>query len=74
VPPYNGDLWETIAGADAAVVMVSHEQYRALDLTKLKSVLKTPVLIDGRHVVETDAARAAGFVFRGLGRGKYRLL
>jgi UDP-N-acetyl-D-mannosaminuronic acid dehydrogenase len=74
VEPYNGDLWESIAGADAAVVMVAHEQYRALDLARLKSVLKTAVLIDGRHVVESDAARAAGFVFRGLGRGKRRLL
>jgi hypothetical protein len=37
-------------------------------------VLKTPVLVDGRHVVETDAAQAAGFTFRGVGRGKQRLL
>jgi UDP-N-acetyl-D-mannosaminuronic acid dehydrogenase len=74
VPPYNGDLWETIKGADAAVVMVSHKQYLGLDLAKLKSVLKRPVLVDGRHVVETEAAREHGFVFRGLGRGKRRFL
>lgn len=72
VAPYNGDLWATIAGADAAVIMVAHKQYLGLDLAKLASVLKRPVLVDGRHVVETEAARAAGFVFRGLGRGRRR--
>jgi hypothetical protein len=40
----------------------------------LKSVLHTPVLVDGRHVVETEAAQAAGFIFRGVGRGKRRFL
>jgi UDP-N-acetyl-D-mannosaminuronic acid dehydrogenase len=74
VPPHNGELWATIAGADAAIIMVAHEAYRDLDLLRLKAVLKTPVLVDGRHVVETDAAQAAGFTFRGVGRGKQRLL
>jgi UDP-N-acetyl-D-mannosaminuronic acid dehydrogenase len=75
VPPYNeGELWETIKGADAAIVMVAHEAYLKLDLARLKSVLKTPVLVDGRHVVETEAARTAGFIFRGVGRGKRRFL
>jgi UDP-N-acetyl-D-mannosaminuronic acid dehydrogenase len=74
VPPYNGDLWETIKGADAAIVMVAHEAYLKLDLARLNSVLKTPVLVDGRHVVETEAAQKAGFVFRGVGRGKHRFL
>jgi hypothetical protein len=34
-------------------------------------VLHMPVLVDGRHVVETEAA---GFIFRGFGRGKRRFL
>ncbi len=72
VQAYSGDLWSRIEGADAAIIMVSHEGYRNLDLARLKAALKTPVLVDGRHVVETDAARRAGFVFRGLGRGRPR--
>ena len=74
VPAHNGDLWSIIQGADAAIVMVAHDAYRGLDLARLKKALKTPVLVDGRHIVETDAARNAGFVFRGLGRGKQKLL
>jgi UDP-N-acetyl-D-mannosaminuronate dehydrogenase len=50
--------------------MVAHDEYKNLDLARLKSELKTPVLVDGRHMVETAAAIKAGLVFRGLGRGK----
>lgn len=74
VEKYSGELWSRIAGADAAVIMVAHDEYRKLDLAKLRSTLKTPVLIDGRHVVETADAQAAGFVFRGVGRGRRKFL
>ncbi|MBX3191394.1 MAG: nucleotide sugar dehydrogenase [Labilithrix sp.] len=74
VEPYTGDLWSRIQGADAAIIMVKHDGYQNLDLAKLKSVLASPVLVDGRHVVESADAAAAGFVFRGLGRGRPRYL
>ena len=70
VPEHATELWKCVEGANAVVVMVAHEAYKGLDLDKLKGVMKTPVLVDGRHVVETAAARKAGFVFRGLGRAK----
>ncbi len=69
-PKYQGDLWKTVHNANAAIVMVAHDEYKNLDLARLKTELKTPVLVDGRHMVETSAAIKAGFVFRGLGRGK----
>jgi UDP-N-acetyl-D-mannosaminuronic acid dehydrogenase len=72
VAEHGGDLWERAAGAHAAVLMVAHDEYRDLDLARLARVLAAPVLVDGRHMVETDAAARAGFVFRGLGRAKKR--
>jgi UDP-N-acetyl-D-mannosaminuronic acid dehydrogenase len=68
VPEYAHDLWKTVEGANAVVVMVAHDAYKELDLARLRSLVKTPVLADGRQVVSSSAARAAGFVFRGLGR------
>ena len=70
VAEYAGDFWERAKGAHAVVVMVAHDDYRGLDLDRLARVLTAPVLVDGRHVVETDAALRAGLVFRGLGRGR----
>jgi UDP-N-acetyl-D-mannosaminuronic acid dehydrogenase len=64
------DVWSTVSGANAVVIMVAHDEYRSLDLVRLHEALATHVLVDGRHVVETDAAHRAGFVFRGIGRAK----
>jgi UDP-N-acetyl-D-mannosaminuronic acid dehydrogenase len=69
VPKYKGDLWNAVHGADAVVLMVAHAEYMHLDLHRIKRELRTPVLVDGRHIVQTAAATEAGLVFRGLGRG-----
>lgn len=69
VPEYQGDLAQTAAGCDAAVVMVRHKAYQQLDLSLLKSALRTPVLIDGRRVFNSAQARAAGLVYRLVGAG-----
>lgn len=70
VREHTGDLWQRVHGAHAAVIMVAHDAYRELDLSRLARELAAPILIDGRHVVETEAALGAGFVFRGVGRPK----
>jgi UDP-N-acetyl-D-mannosaminuronic acid dehydrogenase len=70
VRAYAGDMYAVADGASAAVLMVAHTSYRDLDLGRLKRVLARPVLVDGRFLVESRAARDAGFVFRGLGRGE----
>ncbi len=68
VHEHKGDVWEALKGADAAVLLVAHTAYRRLDLGALKKTLRTPVLVDARHMFSRASARAAGLVFRGLGR------
>lgn len=69
VPEYRGDLLERVQGCDVAVVMVRHEEYRALPA----EVLDAPVIVDGRNVVSAVAQRRVGreegVAFRSLGRG-----
>ena len=67
VEAYAGDLMECIKECDAAVVMVAHSAYRTLDLQVLKSALRLPVLIDGRHLFTASQVRPAGFIYRGIG-------
>ena len=69
VPEYQADLAQLAAGCDAAVVMVRHKAYQQLDLSLLKSALRTPVLIDGRRVFNSAQAQAAGLVYRLVGAG-----
>ena len=68
VEEYKGSLHEAILNCDALIVMVAHSEYCNLDFMSLKSLLRTPILIDGRHVLDLSLANASGFVTRGIGR------
>ena len=48
--------------------MVRHQEYISLNLALLKSSLRTPVLIDGRHVINPELALEVGLLFRGIGQ------
>ncbi|ABS56348.1 UDP-glucose/GDP-mannose dehydrogenase [Methanoregula boonei 6A8] len=62
---------ETIRGADAVVVFAGHRQYRSLDPRQVKKLSgkKHPVVVDGRNLIDPDPWIAAGFVYKGIGRG-----
>lgn len=69
VPGYQGSLLEMARGCDVAILMVRHQQYLSLDLAALKSVMRTPILVDGRAILTREQATRAGFVYRGVGVG-----
>ena len=62
---------DTIRGADAVVVFAGHRQYRSLDPAQVKELTgkKHPVIVDGRNLIDPDPWIAAGFVYKGIGRG-----
>jgi UDPglucose 6-dehydrogenase len=55
-------------GADAMVLVTEWNQFRMLDLERLRSVLRQPVVVDLRNVYEPGAMRAAGFRYTCVGR------
>jgi UDPglucose 6-dehydrogenase len=57
-------------GADALVIVTEWEQFRALDLDRLKDVMKRPVLIDLRNVYRPAEMEQLGFVYDSIGRPK----
>jgi len=64
------DPYEALSGAHAAVIVTEWEEIRALDLEEAASVMEAPkLLVDGRNVVDLEAAGAAGLLYRGFGRG-----
>ncbi|WP_417917175.1 UDP-glucose dehydrogenase family protein [Candidatus Electronema sp. JC] len=65
---YAENAYAACEGADAAVLMTEWNQYRALDLERLKKALRQPVFIDLRNVYEPAAMKAAGFRYVGVGR------
>lgn len=69
VSAFQGDVWTCLEGCDAAVVMVAHRAYYDLDLARLTTTLRTPIVIDGRHVFQARQAEAAGLLYRAVGQG-----
>jgi UDP-N-acetyl-D-mannosaminuronic acid dehydrogenase len=69
VEEFKGDLLAKAEGCDAVMVMVKHSEYRGLDLGELCRRLRTPILIDGRHLFDAEAARSAGLGYWGVGIG-----
>ncbi len=65
---YQGDVYEMAEGCDALILMTAHDIYRDLDLKKLKQVMRSPLIIDGRNVF-TDRSDLSGFKIIYLGKG-----
>ena len=60
--------YEAVEGADVVVIVTEWDQFRALDLERVKSLVKTPVLVDLRNVYRPDDMRARGFTYSSIGR------
>jgi UDPglucose 6-dehydrogenase len=62
------DPYSMAEGCDALMVITEWNEFKQLDLEKLKSLLKTPVIYDGRNIYDPAAMRALGFTYRAIGR------
>jgi UDPglucose 6-dehydrogenase len=65
---YCGSPYEAAQGAHAVVILTEWEEFRTLDLTRLREVVALPVIIDGRNMLDPGTARAAGFDYASFGR------
>jgi len=69
VEEYRGDLGKVVAGAEAVVVMVAHDDYLELDWEKIRKSMKGNLLVDGRNVLDKEKATSSGFVYKAVGVG-----
>ena len=65
---YCEDAYKAMKGADALAIITEWDQFRALDFEKMKSLLKTPRLIDLRNIYRPDIMCEAGFLYESVGR------
>ena len=59
---------DTLKNADALAIVTEWKAFRSPDFAQLKSLLKLPVVFDGRNLFEPQAMSAAGFEYHGIGR------
>lgn len=68
IKEYKSDLNKAIKGAQAIVLMAAHDNYRKINLKKLKKLMRAkPIIIDGRNCFSRDAAKKMGFIYKGIG-------
>jgi len=65
---YCQDEYETARDSDALVIAVEWNQFRNLDLLKIKKLLKSPILLDLRNLYDPDKVKILGFIYEGVGR------
>jgi UDPglucose 6-dehydrogenase len=62
------DPYACVEGADALVILTEWDQFRALDLDRVKALLKKPVVVDLRNIYKPADMVARGFVYASIGR------
>jgi UDPglucose 6-dehydrogenase len=65
---FKNDPYDVAEGADALVIITEWDQFRALDLDRIKLLMKRPVLVDLRNIYKPDDMRARGFAYTSVGR------
>jgi UDPglucose 6-dehydrogenase len=65
----SSDPYTMAEGCDALMVVTEWNEFKQLDLERIKELMKRPVLFDGRNIYEPVKMRRLGFIYRGFGRG-----
>jgi UDPglucose 6-dehydrogenase len=61
-------LLDAVRDADAAVIVTEWPELAALASGEVREAMRTPLIVDGRNLLDPEAARAAGFDYEGIGR------
>ena len=62
------DSYEALKGADALAIVTEWNEFKTPDFTRMKKLLRTPVIFDGRNIYNQDELRKLGFSYYGMGR------
>jgi len=63
------DPYDMAKDSDALILITEWNEFKQLDLERIRTVMKTPILFDGRNVYNPSEVRSLGFTYRGIGRG-----
>jgi len=65
---YTRDAYSAANGADALVVVTEWNEFRQLDMARVKASMRMAVIVDGRNIYDPAVMRGLGFTYRGIGR------
>ena len=65
---YKNNAYEAAKGSDCLLVLTEWDEFKNLDLKKLKKLLKHPIIVDGRNIFDPFKMKEAGFIYKSIGR------
>jgi UDPglucose 6-dehydrogenase len=65
---YCSNPYDVAEGADAVVLVTEWDEFKELDMRKIKAAMRQPVFVDGRNVFEPENMKKLGFIYTGIGR------
>ena len=63
-------VYDACKKADAILILTEWREFQEIDLSRVKKLVRAPLVIDGRNIYDPAVMRAKGFRYRGIGRGK----
>jgi UDPglucose 6-dehydrogenase len=63
------DAYEVADGADALIVVTEWNEFKNLDLERIRDSMRAPLVLDGRNIYQPEQMRKLGFDYQGIGRG-----
>ena len=70
---YAEDPYQAAVGADALLILTDWEEFAALDLARIKSLLRYPIIVDGRNLYSRELMQKHGFLYLSVGRATTEL-
>jgi UDPglucose 6-dehydrogenase len=65
---YCDDAYEAATGVDALVLVTAWNEFKQLDMERLRGIMRGSVFVDGRNIYDPEEMREAGFNYAGVGR------
>ncbi len=65
---YLKDAYQVASGGDALVLVTEWNEFRQLDMARVRQLMRRPVIVDGRNIYDPAVMRTLGFTYRGVGR------
>ncbi len=66
---YVPDPYTAVTGADALLIATPWNEFKQADLRRVRELMRTPIILDGRNIYEPAEVRSLGFIYIGVGRG-----
>lgn len=66
---YVSDPYVAVVGADALLIATPWNEFKQADLRRVRELMRTPIILDGRNLYDPEEVRSLGFTYVGVGRG-----